>query len=126
MQLNRLTPQLIKDFKAHTHDKKFGIEFLSADRPQMRTVLPQHHIRTYDEITTLLRSTVAPFVILQCICRKKKTEVEPPKTREDFYEIIFARDLRRATFWVCAGYNPLKGIRSNTSGLWGILRIKKS
>ena len=78
MQLNRLTPEFIKDFEEYTHDKKFGIEFLSTDRPQMRTVpiaksiLPQHHIGTYDEITTLLRNSDGPFVILECICRKKR------------------------------------------------------
>jgi electron transport complex protein RnfB len=78
MQLNRLTPEFIKDFAEYTSDKKFGIEFLSTDRPQMRTIpiaksiLPQNHVGTYDEITTLLRNSEGPFVIVECICRKKK------------------------------------------------------
>jgi Na+-translocating ferredoxin:NAD+ oxidoreductase subunit B len=84
MQLNRLTPEFIKDFKEYTRDKKFGIEFLSTDRPQMRTIpiaksiLPQHHVGTYDEITQLLKNAEGPFAIHECICRKKKEmEGEP-------------------------------------------------
>ena len=84
MQLNRLTPEFINDFSEYTRDKKFGIEFLSTDRPQMRTIpiaksiLPQQPIGTYDEIATLLRNAEEPFVVLECICRKKKElEGEP-------------------------------------------------
>jgi Na+-translocating ferredoxin:NAD+ oxidoreductase subunit B len=84
MQLNRLTPEFINDFSEYTRDKKFGIAFLSTDRPQMRTIpiaksiLPRQQIGTYDEIATLLRNAEEPFVILECICRKKKElEGEP-------------------------------------------------
>jgi Na+-translocating ferredoxin:NAD+ oxidoreductase subunit B len=84
MQLNRLTPEFIDDFSEYTRDKKFGIAFLSTDRPQMRTIpiaksiLPRQQIGTYDEIATLLRNAEEPFVILECICRKKKElEGEP-------------------------------------------------
>jgi Pyruvate/2-oxoacid:ferredoxin oxidoreductase delta subunit len=78
MQLGRLTPEFIKDFNKYTSDKKFGIEFLSTELPQMRTIPvaksihPHHHISTFDEATTLLKQSEGPFVILECICRKKK------------------------------------------------------
>jgi NAD-dependent dihydropyrimidine dehydrogenase PreA subunit len=78
-QLGRLTPEFLKDFDAYTSDKKFGIEFLSTELPQMRTIPvarsihPQHHVSTFDEVTTLLRQAEAPFVIIECICRKKKS-----------------------------------------------------
>ena len=78
MQLNRLTSEFIKDFKKYIHDKKFGIEFLSTERPQMRTIpiaksiRPQHRAGTYDEITQLLTNAEGPFVIHECICRRKK------------------------------------------------------
>jgi Pyruvate/2-oxoacid:ferredoxin oxidoreductase delta subunit len=77
-QLERLTPEFIKDFKAYTSDRNFGIEFLSTELPQMRTIpvaesiLPQHEISTFDEVTTLLEQAQGPFVIIECICRKKK------------------------------------------------------
>jgi Pyruvate/2-oxoacid:ferredoxin oxidoreductase delta subunit len=78
LQIGRLTPEFIKDFNEYTSTKKFGIEFLSTERPQMRTIPvsqsihPQHHVSTFDEVTSLLQQAEAPFAILECICRKKK------------------------------------------------------
>ncbi len=78
-QLNRLTPEFINDFETYTSDKKFGIDFLSTKLPQMRTipiaksVMPQHNVSTFDEVSTLLQRAEAPFAIFDCICRKKKT-----------------------------------------------------
>ena len=77
-QLDRLTPEFIKDFNDYTSDKRFGIEFLSTELPQMRTIPvaksihPQHNVSTFDEVTTLLQQAEEPFVIIECICRKKK------------------------------------------------------
>ena len=78
-QLGRLTPEFIKDFNEYTSDIKFGIEFLSTELPQMRTIPvaksihPQHNVSTFDEVTTLLQQAEDPFVIIECICRKKKS-----------------------------------------------------
>ena len=78
-QLERLTPEFIKNFNEYTSDRKFGVEFLSTELPQMRTipvsksVHPQHNVSTFDEVTTLLKQAEAPFVIIECICRKKKS-----------------------------------------------------
>jgi Pyruvate/2-oxoacid:ferredoxin oxidoreductase delta subunit len=78
-QLGRLTPEYIKDFNEYISDKKFGIEFLSTELPQMRTIPvaksihPQHNVSTFDEVTALLRQAEEPFVIKECICRKKKS-----------------------------------------------------
>jgi len=77
-QIGRLTPEFVKDFSEYTSDKKFGIEFLSTELPQMRTIPvaksihPQHNVSTFDEVTALLRQAEEPFVINECICRKKK------------------------------------------------------
>ncbi len=77
-QLDRLTHKFIDDFDEYTSDKRFGIEFLSTKLPQMRTIpiaksiQPQHHISTFDEVTMLLQQAEAPFSIFECICRKKK------------------------------------------------------
>ncbi|MBI5581816.1 MAG: 4Fe-4S binding protein [Deltaproteobacteria bacterium] len=77
-QLDKLTQGFLKDFDDYTSDKKFGIEFISTKLPQMRTIpvaksiQPQHHISTFDEVTMLLHQAEAPFAIFECICRKKK------------------------------------------------------
>ena len=88
-QLDRLTPEFIKDFNDYTSDKAFGIEFLSTELPQMRTIPvaksihPQHNVSTFDEVTALLQEAEDPFVILECICRKKKLmEGEPCKVTD--------------------------------------------
>lgn len=78
-QLNRLTPEFIRDFNDYTSSKDFGVAFLSTKLPQMRTIPvaksihPQHHVSTYDEVATLMHEAEEPFVILECICRKKKS-----------------------------------------------------
>jgi NAD-dependent dihydropyrimidine dehydrogenase PreA subunit len=81
LQIGRLTLEFIKDFNEYTSNKKFGIEFLSTEIPQMRTIPvsksihPQHNVSTFDEVTSLLHQAEEPFVIIECICRKKK-EIE--------------------------------------------------
>lgn len=77
-QLNRLTDKFIKDFNEYTSTRNFGIEFLSSKLPQMRTIpvsksiYPQHNVSIFDEVITLLQQAEEPFVIVECICRKKK------------------------------------------------------
>jgi Pyruvate/2-oxoacid:ferredoxin oxidoreductase delta subunit len=79
-QLDRLTPEFMKDFYDYTSSKKFVIEYLSTLLPQKRTIpiaksiQPQHNsISTFDEVTMLLQEAQEPFAIIECICRKKKS-----------------------------------------------------
>ena len=78
-QLNRLTPEFVRDFDEYTSDRKFGLAFLGTQLPQMRTIPisksihPQHHVSTFDEVSDLLRQAEPPFAVLECICRKKKS-----------------------------------------------------
>jgi NAD-dependent dihydropyrimidine dehydrogenase PreA subunit len=78
MQLDRLTPEFIKDFNEYITDKKFKIEFLSTRLPQMRTIPvgesihQQHSISTFDQVATLVQRAEAPFVVIECMCRKRK------------------------------------------------------
>ncbi len=77
-QIGRLSPEFVKHFNTYFSDRNFGIGMLSTRLPQMRTIPvaksihPQHHVGTFDEVRTLLRRAEAPFAILECICRKKK------------------------------------------------------
>lgn len=78
LQVNRLTPEFIRDFKAYTSEKRYGISFLGTRVPQMRTIPVNRSIRPdlsparFDRIEDLLENAAAPFVILPCICRTKK------------------------------------------------------
>jgi NAD-dependent dihydropyrimidine dehydrogenase PreA subunit len=88
-QIDRLTPEFIKDFNEYTSNMNFGVEFLSTELPQMRTIpvarsiRPQYHVSTFDEVTTLLQQAEEPFVIIECICRKKKSiEGKPCKVTD--------------------------------------------
>lgn len=75
-QLNRLTPEFLADFDEYTSDKTFGLEFLSTELPQMRTIpvgksiRPEHHVTTYDHLMDLITGTDGPIVVNECICRK--------------------------------------------------------
>ena len=84
LQVDRLTPEFIRDFKAYTAEKPFGISFLSTPRPQMRTIpvnksiTPELSVADYHRVSLLLDRADPPFVILPCICRRKKSlEGEP-------------------------------------------------
>lgn len=76
MQLENLTPEFMADFKKYTANRSFGLEFLSTELPQMRTIPvnssiePEHHVATYDQVTDLIKETGGPFVVIECICRK--------------------------------------------------------
>ncbi len=78
LQIDRLTPEFVRDFKEYTGDKRFGLSFLSTELPQMRTipvkksVRPENRVATYDEVTALMETAAEPFVVIECICRKKK------------------------------------------------------
>jgi electron transport complex protein RnfB len=71
LQLDRLTPEFIRDFKTYSSDKKFGLAFMRTI-PIQKSIQYQNSVSTFDEINILLEKTLGPFVILECICRKKK------------------------------------------------------
>jgi Pyruvate/2-oxoacid:ferredoxin oxidoreductase delta subunit len=95
-QLNRLTPEFMKDFDDYVANKSFGIEFLGTELPQMRTIPvgksihPRHNVSTFDEVTTLLKQAQGPFVILECICRKKQAIEKNPCKLTDRKETCLA------------------------------------
>jgi Pyruvate/2-oxoacid:ferredoxin oxidoreductase delta subunit len=77
-QVNRLTPDFLKASDQYFGDKSFGIAFLSTKLPQMRTIPIEKSIQsgtavsTFDAVVALLEKAEGPFLILECICRKKK------------------------------------------------------
>jgi Pyruvate/2-oxoacid:ferredoxin oxidoreductase delta subunit len=95
-QLNRLTPEFVKDFNEYTSGKDFGVAFLSTKLPQMRTIPvaksihPQHNVSTFDEVAMLMQAAEEPFVIFECICRKKKSIEGKPCKKTDRKETCLA------------------------------------
>jgi len=77
-QLGKLTPELIEDFDEYFSDRKFGVEFLSTELPQMRTIpiaksiSIKSHVSTFDEVAALLKKSDTALAICECICRQKK------------------------------------------------------
>ncbi len=96
LQLERLSPEFIRDFKAYTSEKRYGISFLSTKLPQMRTIpigksiTPQLPVAEFDQINPLIETASAPFVILPCICRKKKALQGEPCQQTDRTETCMA------------------------------------
>ncbi|MDD9302477.1 MAG: 4Fe-4S binding protein [Desulfobacter sp.] len=96
LQAHRLTPEFIRDFKAYTSEKGYGISFLSTTLPQMRTIpinqtiTPHLPMADFDDIQRLLETARPPFVILPCICRKKKAMLNEPCTQTDRTETCLA------------------------------------
>ncbi len=88
-QLGRMDENYVKHFNKYVNGKKFGIDFVSTELPQMRTIpvaksiQPQHNISTYDEVAVLLQEAEAPFAVFECVCRNKKViEGKPCKTTD--------------------------------------------
>lgn len=79
MQGGRLTPDFCKNVDEYTADMKFGAAFLSTELPQMRTIPIaksigfQSKVSTFDELAVLVQQADAPFMVFECICRKKKS-----------------------------------------------------
>ncbi len=79
-QLNRLTPEFIKDFNEYTSGKKFRCCIFkyetSADAHHSespKSIHPQHNVSTFDEVATLLQQAERnPLSIIECICRKSR------------------------------------------------------
>jgi Na+-translocating ferredoxin:NAD+ oxidoreductase subunit B len=77
-QMTRMTPEFVEDYNQYTRDRRFGVEFLGTDLPQMRTIPvarsiePRHRTRTFDEVMGLLEIADPPIALLECICREKK------------------------------------------------------
>lgn len=89
MQVERLTTEFLKDFSEYNSDINFGLEFLGLKKQQMRTIpvqksiTPMHNVSHFDEVLTLLEKSDPPFVVVECICRKKsRMEGQPCKVTD--------------------------------------------
>ncbi|MBF0257724.1 MAG: 4Fe-4S binding protein [Desulfamplus sp.] len=96
MQVNRLTTDFLEDFSEYSRDINFGLEFLSLKKPQMRTIPIQksimaiNNVSHFDEVLTLFEKADPPFVVLDCICRKKNQMAGNPCKVTDRQETCIA------------------------------------
>jgi len=70
------TPEFAAASARYAADGVFGRAFITTRIPQMRTIpvgtsiAVQHLVATYDAIREIVRTTVDPIVIIECVCRK--------------------------------------------------------
>ena len=83
-QVNRLTPELERDFRAYMVEA-FGREAFGSTRtPQMRTVpvhksIPvEHPIATYNDIRKIVEEMAGPFAVIPCVCRQGRALTGEP------------------------------------------------
>ena len=74
-KVNNLTEEFINDLSQY-NDEAFGVAFIGAKFPQMRTVpveqsiTPEHHIPTYEEVAKIVEQIDGPIALFNCICRQ--------------------------------------------------------
>ena len=91
-QVNKLTPEFLKDYDEYINGTAFGLEFLSTEIPQMRTIpvresIPlNHYVTNYDHITDIINNTDGPIAVLECICRQRRRLQGNPCQQTDLME----------------------------------------
>lgn len=74
-QVNRLNKDFLDNFFKYV-GMGFGLEVFGTKISQFRTVpveksiTPEHHISTYDDLETLIKEVEEPFAVVNCICRQ--------------------------------------------------------
>jgi len=97
-QLNKLTPEFLKEVDEYTNTNAFGLAFLSTELPQMRTIpvresIPlDYHVTNYDHMTDIINGTDGPIVIMECICRQKAGVMGNPCQQTTRLETCMAFD----------------------------------
>ena len=91
------SPEFLADSDAYTKKPlSFGRSFVSVKPSQMRTIpvsrsiTAEHHVATYDQVRSIVRDAPGPFVVLPCICRKKKAMKNRPCARTSREETCLA------------------------------------
>ena len=71
-----IIPEIHVEADTYLSTRQWGVAFLSASLPQMRTIpvgieIPvEHPIASYDQIRAIVESAPGPFAVLPCICRE--------------------------------------------------------
>ncbi len=83
-QVDKLTKELAQDAADYSHEV-FYKEFFKANIPsQMRTIpieqsiLPEHHISTYDDAIKIIDNADGPILIFNCVCKQEMNLLGKP------------------------------------------------
>ena len=82
-KIHRLTKEFLEDFNQYI-DEGFGIEFAGTKIPQTRvvpvekSVAPEHHIPTYEELKKIIEDIKGPISVVECVCRQAKAVMGEP------------------------------------------------
>jgi len=98
-QINKLTPEFVKDYLELADDLTFGLSFISTKISQMRTIpveksiTPEHYVGTYDWAREIIQNVKGPIIMRSCVCREKKAlEGEPCSKTNRLESCMYFRD----------------------------------
>jgi Na+-translocating ferredoxin:NAD+ oxidoreductase subunit B len=83
MQLSRLSPEIYLNLRSYLL-QGFGMEYLTSEIPQVRTIpvqksiTPELRVSTYDEIREIVERNSGRMSIADCICKKGKDLIGNP------------------------------------------------
>jgi len=115
-QINKLTPEFVKDYLELTDDMAFGLSFISTQISQMRTIpveksiTPEHHVVPYDWAREIIQNLEGPIIMRNCPCREIKAhEGEPCKKTNRLESCMYFRDFAKADIKMGEGREITKG-----------------
>lgn len=89
-QVDRLSPELAKEAKQYQNEVYYKEWFKPSTPPQMRVVpiersiRPERHVSTYDDIRGLIENAEGPFSMHNCVCKQNMDLLNQPcKLTED-------------------------------------------
>lgn len=107
MQSHRNSEKLVEFWKDSSQYFKEGMdaEFSRSGICQFRvipiekSITPEHHITSYDNIRKVIENTDGPIVVAECVCRHKKDVYGEPCKQTDLRETCFVlRDIFVQTY----------------------------
>jgi electron transport complex protein RnfB len=91
-QVNRLNKDIVKKILRYLNEA-YGLEIFGTKISQFRTVpveksiTPEHHIATYDNLKTIIEKVEGPFVAVNCVCRQAMDLLGNPCKATDRREV---------------------------------------
>ena len=102
-QINKLTPEFVRDYLELAEDMTFGLSFISTKISQMRTIpveksiTPEHYVGTYDWAREIIQNVEGPIIMRNCICKETKAlEGDPCKKTNRLESCMYFRDFAKA------------------------------
>jgi Na+-translocating ferredoxin:NAD+ oxidoreductase RNF subunit RnfB len=109
-QITKLTPEYVKDVSELMEDTDFGLSFLSTQISQMRTIpieksiVPEHHVASYDWVREIIQDLEGPIIIRNCICREIQAfKGEPCEKTNRLESCMYFRDFAKSDINIGVG-----------------------